>query len=166
MFNGAEVSRHVLWSASNPRIIDVQAGGKYVVYGRVGDEAVITATLEGNPDVTDSITIKIEDVPKATPHIVLLDKFSKIRQNEAITFTVGVEYGGELHSDMTDVAVEMLGTGSKYIAISGDGAYTAICTKVKKTGVVEMRVSAKIATLPELDVEPVVFPIKTVSMFG
>lgn len=166
MFNGAEVSRHVLWTVSNPRIIDVKADGSYIVYGRVGDEAVITATLEGNPDVTDSITINIEDVPQATPHIVLLDKFSKIRQNEAISFTVGVEYGGELYSDLTDVAVEMIGTGDKYITISGNGAYTATCTKVKKTGVVEMQVSAKIATLPDLDIEPVVFPIKTVSMFG
>lgn len=164
MFNGAEVSRHVLWTVDNPRVIDVKTDGSYAAYGQVGDEVVVTATLEGNPDVTDSITITIEAAEQATPHIVLLDKFAKIRQNESITFTVGVEYGGKLYNDVADVEIELLGTGGKYIVI--DGIYTATCIKVKKTGYVEMQVSAKIASMPDLAVEPVVFPIKTVSMFG
>ena len=164
MFNGAEVSRHVLWTVDNPRVIDVKTDGSYEAYGQVGDEAVVTATLEGNPDVTDSITIAIEAAQQATPHIVLLDKFAKIRQNESIAFTVGVEYGGKLYDDVADVEIELLGNSNKYIAV--DGAYTATCIKVKKNGYVEMRVSAKIASMPDLAIEPVVFPIKTVSMFG
>lgn len=164
MFNGAEVSRHVLWTVDNPRVIDVKPDGSYEAYGQVGDEAVVTAMLEGNPNVTDSITITIEAAQQATPHIVLLDKFAKIRQNESITFAVGVEYSGKLYDDVTDVEIELLGTGNKYIAV--DGAYTATCIKVKKTGYVEMQVSAKIASMPDLAIEPVVFPIKTVSMFG
>lgn len=164
MFNGVEVSRHVLWTTNNPRVIDVKSDGGYMVYGRVGDEVVVTATLEGNPDVTHSITLVIEQQEQATPHIVLLDKFSKIRQNESIDFTVGVEYGGRLYTDLTDVEVEMVGTGDKYVTITG--AYTATCIKVKKTAVVEMRVAAKIASMPDMDVEAAIFPIKIVSMFG
>ncbi len=163
MFNGAEASRNVLWSVDNPRVIDVKADGSYVAYGQVGDSAVITATLDGNSDVTDSITITIEEAQQATPHIVLMDNFSRIRQNETITFTVGVEYGGKLYDELTDVTVEMLDNGGDYIVIAG--AYTATCVKVAKSPV-SMRVSAKIAALPDVDVEPVVFPIDTVSMFG
>lgn len=163
MFNGAEVSRDVLWSVDNPRIMDIGADGAYTVYGQVGDRVVVTATLVGNPNVSDNVTLTIEAEQQATPHIVLTDGFSRIRQNETIAFTVGVEYGGKLYDELTDVTVEMLDDGGNYIVIAG--VHTATCVKVSKSPV-SMRVSAKIAALPDVDVEPVVFPITTVSMFG
>lgn len=163
MFNGAEVQRHVKWTVDNPRVIDMKCDGRYVVYGKIGDEVVVTATLEGHDDVTDSITLTVQEQEKATPHIVLIDLFDKIRQNEAITFKVNVEYGGKLYDDLTDVIVEMVDDGGNYVVISDN--YTATCKKVKD-GIVEMRVSAKITDLPDIEVEPAVFPIRTASMFG
>lgn len=163
MFNGAEVSRDVLWSVDNPRIMDISADGAYTVYGQVGDKVIVTAALAGNPNVSDSVTLTIEAEQQATPHIVLADRFIRIRQNETIAFTVGIEYGGKLYDELTGVTVEMLDDGGNYIVIAG--AYTATCVNVSKSPVF-MRVSAKIAALPDVDVESVVFPITTVSMFG
>ena len=166
MFNGAEVKRRVIWCVDNPRVMDVRQDGGYEVYGRVGDKCKVTATLDGNPDVSSCVTLAIEEQKQSTAHIVMLDRFSKIRQNESIAFGIGVEYNGKLYDDLTDVSVEMLDGGDKYIAIAtADGKYVATCAKVAEYPL-EMQVSAKIAVLPDVDVKPVVFTITTVSMFG
>nr|DAL35950.1 MAG TPA_asm: head closure knob [Bacteriophage sp.] len=165
MCNGAEVKRRVVWTVDNPRVMDVKQDGGYEVYGRIGDKVKITATLDGNPEVYSCVTLTIEADKQSTPHIVMINKFSRIRQNESIDFAIGVEYGGKLYEQdgLTDVAVEMLDNGGQYITI--EVAYTATCVKVSQYPV-EMRASAKIAAFPELDIEPVTFPITTVSMFG
>lgn len=94
--NGEETTGEVLWSSSNTSVVTIDFMGNYEVVGESGTNATITATLNGNNNVTSSITIQVVDTESIQPLIVLNPLFSKIRQYESVDFTVEVVYGSTL----------------------------------------------------------------------
>ena len=160
--NGDEVERQVVWNSSNQRIVNVTPDGQYQVYGEVGDDVKITAALAGNPLVSCMIDVMIAEAEKFEPVIVLDKEFATIRQNDSITFSVQIEYGGKLYTELTDVEVKLL-SGKTAVTLTQDGAakYTLQCNKIIKTPV-EMEVSATVDGMTATKQ----FRIKTVSMFG
>ena len=94
--NGEEVERDVVWSTSDENTVSIDLAGKYTVVGSSGSSATITATLDGNTDVTSTITIQVVDSQVVQPLVVLNPTFSKIRQYESIDFIVKVMYGSTM----------------------------------------------------------------------
>lgn len=94
--NGEETTGEVLWSSSNTSVVTIDFMGNYEVVGESGTNATITATLNGNNNITSSITIQVVDTESIQPLIVLNPLFSKIRQYESVDFTVEVVYGSTL----------------------------------------------------------------------
>ena len=59
LLNGKEVDRNVVWESSNNKIVSIDKNGHYILKGELDQSAVIKATLEGNENVLDYITITI-----------------------------------------------------------------------------------------------------------
>ena len=64
--NGEEVERNVVWTTSDENTVSIDLAGKYTVVGSSGSNATITATLDGNIDVTSTITIQVVEVTSIT----------------------------------------------------------------------------------------------------
>lgn len=132
--NGAEVSGNVVWSSSNTAVVAIDSNGQYQVVGDSGMSATITATLEGNVNLTSNITIQVVDVQSVQPLVTLNPLFSKIRQFEFITFTIEVMYGSIV---ITPETIQVsLAQGSKvlsnqYLTITQSGnQYTIIANAI------------------------------------
>lgn len=98
LLNGIETEREILWTSSNEEIIEIDNNGDYVIHGEIGDSVDIIASLNGNDNVFDSITITIGDNSEIVD-IVLEPDFNIIRQYESIQFKVEVYYNGKLLND-------------------------------------------------------------------
>ena len=98
LLNGIETEREVLWASSNEKIIEIDNNGNYIIHGEIGDSVDIIASLSGNDDVFDTITITIGDNSEIID-IVLEPDFNIIKQYESIKFKVEVYYNGELLDD-------------------------------------------------------------------
>lgn len=84
--NGEEVKRNVLWASSNEDAVLINVAGGYTIIGSSGSSATITATLDGNPNVSSTITIQVVDSQVVKPLILINPAFNKIRQFESIDF--------------------------------------------------------------------------------
>lgn len=110
--NGAEVNRTVVWSTSNAEVLTIDQNGKYTVIGAVGQTANIIATLSGNDDIKDSVTITV-GVQSVNPKIYLNPVFDKIREYQTIEFDVKVAIGGvEIKPDTVRVNAD-----SEYLTV-------------------------------------------------
>lgn len=108
LLNGMEVDRDVIWYSSNDKIVAIDNNGDYIVHGEIGDSVDITAFLNGNSDVYDSINITIGDTSQVID-IILDPEFNIIRQYETIKFKVKAYYNGEPLEDEdidTSVAID------------------------------------------------------------
>ena len=94
--NGEEVERDVVWSTSDENTVSINLAGKYTVVGSSGSSATITATLDGNTDVTSTIVIQVVDSQVVQPLVLINPAFNKIRQFESIDFSVEVMYGSTM----------------------------------------------------------------------
>ena len=94
--NGAEVDGNVVWSSSNTSVVMIDSNGQYQVVGNSETSAIVTVTLEGNTNVTSSITIQVVDEQAVQPLVTINPTFNKIRQYESITFSVEVMYGSTM----------------------------------------------------------------------
>lgn len=92
--NGQEVNRTVKWSTSNKSVVTIDGLGAYQVVGSVGTSATITATLQGNTNVSSAILISVVDVVDIQPTIILDPAFDKIREYETINLTLSAFYNG------------------------------------------------------------------------
>ncbi len=93
MLNGEEVDRTIAWATSNHDVVTIDQNGRYNVIGEVGQNADIIATLDGNSDVNDVITITTGE-QVVEPRIYLNPTFDTIREYQTIEFDVGVSIGG------------------------------------------------------------------------
>ena len=110
--NGAEVNRTIVWSTSNTEVLTIDQNGKYTVVGADGQTADIIATLSGNEDIKDSVTIVV-GAQSVNPEIYLDPAFNKIREHQTIEFDVKVSIGGvEIKPDTVRINVD-----SEYLTV-------------------------------------------------
>lgn len=102
LLNGKEVERDILWKSSNEEIVSINPDGSFEVNGEIGEVANIIASIKGNDNVYDSISITIgengEDIK-----IVLNPDFNKIRQYTTINFSIDVYYNGILLNENLNI---------------------------------------------------------------
>lgn len=123
--NGAEVNRTIVWSTSNAEVLTIDQNGKYTVVGTDGQTADIIATLSGNEDIKDNVTIAV-GAQSVNPKIYLDPAFDKIREYQTIEFDVKVAIGGvEIKPDTVRVNVD-----SEYLVVKQiSSGWQLICVK-------------------------------------
>ena len=94
--NGVETEVPISWSSSDLKTVFINLNGEYNVLGQRGSNATITAALEGNKEIFDTININVVDSEVLQPLVLLNPTFNKIRQFESIAFTIEVMYGSTL----------------------------------------------------------------------
>lgn len=100
--NGEEVDRNVIWESDNSEIVEINSDGSYNIIGQVGESAIIKATLDGNDNIYDTITITIGEIGEDIK-IVLNPSFDLIRQYSTIQFNIEVYYNGVLLDRSIDI---------------------------------------------------------------
>lgn len=100
--NGEEVDRNVIWESDNSEIVEINSDGSYNIIGQVGESAIIKATLDGNDNIYDTITITIGEIGEDIK-IVLNPSFDLIRQYSTIQFNIEVYYNGILLDRSIDI---------------------------------------------------------------
>ena len=125
LLNGKEVERNIYWESSDNDIVSIDTNGNYILNGEIGQVATITAYLDGNEKVFDSINITIgeqgEDIS-----ILLNPSFDKIRQYSTINFGVEVYYNGNLIKDNLDISCS---TDSEILTIFKNEDYYSITSE-------------------------------------
>ena len=125
LLNGKEVERSIYWKSSDDDIVSIDMNGDYTLSGEIGQVATITAYLDGNEKVFDSINITIgeqgEDIS-----ILLNPSFDKIRQYSTINFDVEVYYNGNLIKDNLDISCS---TDSEILTIFKNEDYYSITSE-------------------------------------
>lgn len=102
ILNGKEVERNIIWKSQNDKIIEIDEDGNYKIHGEIGQIVNITATLSGNADIFDVISITIGEIGEDIK-IVLNPDFNKIRQYSTLNFVVDVYYNGILLTDNVNI---------------------------------------------------------------
>lgn len=106
LLNGVEVDRDIVWASSNEKIVTIDDDGKYEVIGDAGESAEIIASLDGNDDVQDVISVTVVDESSATAEIYIDPAFDKIREYQTIDFNVYVFYLGNKYTP-TNVKISL-----------------------------------------------------------
>ena len=109
----------ISWSSSNPEIVSVNANGKIVAL-RNG-EAIITATVVGNPSVSASCMVYVSDEAAEETYPTRLTLASTKKLNEGESEKLSVGYGG------SPTNKELIWTTSdeNVAKVSEDGTVTA-----------------------------------------
>lgn len=92
MLNDEVINKQIVWESNNTDVVTVE-NGQYHIVGQLGQEAVITAYIEGIETASDSIKVVVTDVAQ-TSMIRLTPTIDKIRQYETIQIVVEVEEAG------------------------------------------------------------------------
>lgn len=120
--NGEEVNRKIVWASSDTTVVTVDAEGNYKVIGTDRQSCQITATLQGNSNVTASIEIAVVSAESLQPKIILEPTFDRVRQYETVDFTVKASYGSQLYTP-NDVAISLsensVELSNQYLSIQG-----------------------------------------------
>lgn len=157
--NGAEVNGTIVWSTSNAEVLIIDQNGKYAVVGADGQTADIIATLSGNEDIKDSVTIAV-GAQSVNPKIYLDPAFDKIREYQTIEFDVKVAIGGveirpdtvRVNADSEYLAVKQISSGWQLTCVKRSSApLTMTVTVVDKTYLIKQTTE---------------FDIQAVSMMG
>ena len=138
MLNGQEVQGDVVWSSSDTSVVTIDSTGAYTVVGESGTSATVTAMLQGNTDVTSTITIQVVDAQVIQPNILLNPTFSQIRQYDSVEFIVEAMYGSTFISAPTSVQVSLSPTEvvlfNQYLTITQQGSqYTITANAIAQT---------------------------------
>ena len=165
--NGEEVKRNVLWSSSNEDAVLINVAGGYTIIGSSGSSATITATLDGNPNVSSTITIQVVDSQVVKPLILINPAFNKIRQFESIDFSIEVMYGSTLLVPQ-NITLSLSETGqvlsNQYLTITQSGSQYIITANTVATTPQILYVSAQNAS-PDFQITTQ-FTLNVVSMLG
>lgn len=157
--NGAEVNRTIVWSTSNAEVLTIDQNGNYIAVGTDGQTADIIATLSGNEDIKDNVTIAV-GAQSVNPKIYLDPAFDKIREYQTIEFDVKVAIGGveikpdtvRVNADSEYLAVKQINSGWQLTCVKRSSApLTMIVTVVDKTYLIKQTAE---------------FDIQAVSMMG
>ena len=157
--NGAEVNRTIVWSTSNAEVLTIDQNGKYTVVGADGQTADIIATLSGNEDIKDNVTITV-GAQSVNPKIYLDPAFNKIREYQTIEFDVKVAIGGvEIKPDTVRVNAD-----SEYLAAKQTTSGWQL-TCVKRSSV-PLTMTVTVVDKTYLIKQTAEFDIQAVSMMG
>ena len=157
--NGAEVNRTIVWSTSNAEVLTIDQNGKYTVVGTDGQTADIIATLSGNEDIKDNVTITV-GAQSVNPKIYLDPAFDKIREYQTIEFDVKVAIGGvEIKPDTVRVNAD-----SEYLAVKQISSGWQL-TCVKRSSV-PLTMTVTVVDKTYLIKQTAEFDIQAVSMMG
>lgn len=104
--NGEEVNREIVWASSDISVATINAQGSYTIVGTDGQSCQITATLQGNANVTAFIEIAVVSTESLQAKIILEPTFNRVRQYETIDFVVKASYGSQLYTP-TNVIVSL-----------------------------------------------------------
>ena len=157
--NGAEVNRTIVWSTSNAEVLTIDQNGKYTVVGTDGQTADIIATLSGNEDIKDNVTITV-GAQSVNPKIYLDPAFDKIREYQTIEFDVKVAIGGvEIKPDTVRVNAD-----SEYLAVKQTTSGWQL-TCVKRSSV-PLTMTVTVVDKTYLIKQTAEFDIQAVSMMG
>lgn len=167
ILNGEEVKRNVLWASSNEDAVLINVAGGYTIIGSSGSSATITATLDGNPNVSSTITIQVVDSQVVKPLILINPAFNKIRQFESIDFSIEVMYGSTLLVPQ-NITLSLSETGqvlsNQYLTITQSGSRYIITANTVATTPQILYVSVQNAS-PDFQITAQ-FTLNVVSMLG
>ena len=163
MLNGSEIVRVVEWESLNKNVVKVDDSGQCEVVGKVGNSAVIRASLYSNPDVFSDITITVVDDSVITAEVDLQPDFTFIREYETKQIAVyGLYNGQQIVPDSVEVVLPN-GINSYLSYVIEDNIVTFECFKRYK-GIVDIEFN--IACLePEFEASKTV-PINLTSLLG
>ena len=165
--NGEEVKRNVLWASSNEDAVLINVAGGYTIIGSSGSSATITATLDGNPNVSSTITIQVVDSQVVKPLILINPAFNKIRQFESIDFSIEAMYGSTLLVPQ-NITLSLSETGqvlsNQYLTITQSGSRYIITANTVATTPQILYVSVQNAS-PDFQITAQ-FTLNVVSMLG
>ena len=165
--NGEEVKRNVLWASSNEDAVLINVAGGYTIIGSSGSSTTITATLDGNPNVSSTITIQVVDSQVVKPLILINPAFNKIRQFESIDFSIEVMYGSTLLVPQ-NITLSLSETGqvlsNQYLTITQSGNRYIITANTVATTPQILYVSVQ-NTSPDFQITAQ-FTLNVVSMLG
>ena len=165
--NGEEVKRNVLWASSNEDAVLINVAGGYTIIGSSGSSTTITATLDGNPNVSSTITIQVVDSQVVKPLILINPAFNKIRQFESIDFSIEVMYGSTLLVPQ-NITLSLSETGqvlsNQYLTITQSGSRYIITANTVATTPQILYVSVQNAS-PDFQITAQ-FTLNVVSMLG
>lgn len=157
--NGTKANRAVVWSTSNAEVLTIDQNGKYDVIGADGQTADIIATLSGNEDIKDNVTITV-GAQSVSPKIYLDPAFDKIREYQTIEFDVKVSIGGvEIKPDTVRVNVD-----SEYLTIKQTSSGWQL-TCVKRSAE-PLTMTVTVVDKTYLIKQTAEFDIQAVSMMG
>ena len=94
LLNGVEVNRNVKWKTSDNEVVTIDNRGQYSIVGHDSQSAIITAYLDDDESISDSIQIVVSDKDVDDGKIVLDNEFNKIRQNETRRCGAFIVLGG------------------------------------------------------------------------
>lgn len=160
LLNGKEVDRNVVWESSNNKIVSIDKNGYYILKGELDQSAVIKATLEGNENVLDYITITIGTLENSID-VLLNPSFDKIRQYSTINFNVETYYNGNL---ITDNLVVSCTTDSEILTIfKNEDFYSLVSEGISKN---KQYININVSCTDPIFDKTVNIPIDAVSMLG
>lgn len=168
LLNGDEVQADVAWGSSDATVVTIDNTGAYSVVGSSGTSATITASIQGNPDISSSITIQVVEQESVQPVIILNPAFTQIRQYESITFGIEAVYGSQVINAPTQVQISLSESANvlsnKYLTITQSGSqYTILANGYTSTPQI-LYVAVQNDT-PNFQVSQQ-FSLNIVSMFG
>lgn len=120
--NGEEVNREVVWTSSDTSVVTIDSQGSYQVIGTDSQSCTITATLQGNTNVTASIQIAVVNTESLQAKIILDPTFNKIRQYETIDFVIKASYGSQLYEPTNttiSLSQDSIVLSNQYLSIQG-----------------------------------------------
>lgn len=127
--NGEVVDRELVWSGN--KHVEVNEDGTYKLIGNVGDEAIISVHIDGNPDLVESHTITIVDSLQDNYEIVVSPMFDEVRQKLPQAFSVYLYNNGVRLDDAVDCQVSGLDT-SYYSFIQNDHDFELSAKKISQ----------------------------------
>lgn len=163
LLNGEQVERVVEWASSNKEVVTVDAMGEYTIVGQIGDTAFITASLYGNEDVFDKISISVVDESMIEADIVIDPMITSIREYESVQITVLGLYNG-LTVKPDNVTLTVDAEIYNYLNYTqNDNVFTLSCLK-RCNSIVPLLFTISSA-IPEYSVSKVI-EIKLTSLLG
>lgn len=138
LLNGDEAQADVMWASSDTTVVTIDNTGVYSVVGSSGTSATITAFIQGNPDISSSITIQVVEQESVQPVIILNPAFTQIRQYESIAFGIEAVYGSQVISAPTQVQISLSEStnvlSNQYLTITQSGSqYTILANGYTST---------------------------------
>lgn len=168
LLNGGEVQTNVVWASSDASVVTIDDTGIYTVAGSNGTSAIITASIQGNPNVSSSITIQVVEQESVQPVIILNPAFMQIRQYESVTFDIEAIYGSQVINTPTQVQISLSENSNvlsnQYLTITQSGSqYTILANGYTSTPQI-LYITVQNDT-PNFQVSQQ-FSLNIVSMFG